>query len=433
MSGSARDKLRRHWRQALPPAPRVATSRDETTWIPRRFEPWQERSSEDGDTAKEEAPPNLAGDPAPGNETGRLGAPPPPSNEERFDGWSIYTTRFPGDFVHGGWSMFEVQRRSGKELEELADLPGAPEFCWEGTAFLDTETTSLSAGAGVFVFLTGIGEFRDQELVVRQFLFRDPRVEEACLSRVVDELQRLPRWATFFGKAFDEHRLVDRARFLGLEFPRPRDHFDLYWMSRRLFHGRYRNLKLNMLERKVLGFERHDDLPGSAAPEAFFQVLRGEGEAGLEGVLRHNLWDIVSLTSLAAELSLRVERPTDVRERQAVAKAYARSKKWPRAIEWLETVDGSRRHVEDWLELSVWYRRLGQPERQGEVLRDAVAANPRSVDALIELAKWEEHRGRRPDRALDLCEQAREIAAMPISGALRQRMARLQRKLGVSG
>ena len=364
----------------------------------------------------------------------------PEFDECEREGVIVRTTVFRQDFPHGGWTLGSIPRRSTLPLDWLAAPETAGRFAWPGAAFLDTETTSLSSGSGVVVFLTGIGAFEPEGFVVRQYLIRDPDREEATLQAIVDDLDRRGRLVTFFGKAFDQHRLLDRARYLGLPFPLPEDHFDLYWMSRRLVGGRFADLKLRTLEHELLGYYRLHDLPGSEAPEAWFRALRGEGDTALEGVMMHNLIDVVSLASLAAELSLRLEAPSDRDERLARARVLVRAGERGRGCEELTAVVDRDSPAELWRELALLRRRVGDYSGQRSALESALCREPEDLVAHVELAKWFEHRGRDPARALELAEGAlgligRVSAVSPTrvrvanEAALRHRIERLRSRL----
>jgi uncharacterized protein YprB with RNaseH-like and TPR domain len=332
--------------------------------------------------------------------------------------------------------MFEVQRRPTTGLVELAGDPALDAFRWDAAAFLDTETTSLSGGTGVLVFLTGIGCFEDGEFVVRQYLFHSPSAERRTLEEVGRALACRRHLVTFSGKAFDQHRLLERARFHRLDLAVPAGHLDLYWTSRRLLGESCRrrglsNLRLRTLEHHVLDYHRLFDLPGSEAPEAWFGYVRGEGMSGLQGVLLHNLLDVLSLTSLAAELSLRMESPQDLGERRARAEAWWRAGRGLPAVAELAEVAAASGAGEDFRRLAGWYRRCGDFAAQGRALEEGLERCAAAADLglLLEAAKWQEHRGRDPVKALDLARRARALARGREGAALDRRIARLAGKV----
>ena len=220
--------------------------------------------------------------------------------------------------------------------------------------FYDLETTGLSGGAGNIAFLIGVarqnprqhkaagdgadvhaadvaadiaadvaadiaadidaaaGKGEPEVLTVTQLFLSDYPGEPAMLER----LRRLfaPRVArvSYNGRCFDSQ--VIRNRFL-INRLRPPDapgipEVDLLYPARRLWRGRLADLSLTRVEAEVLGVHRRDDLPGSEAPEAWFEWLRhgsrgakgAKAENRITGVVRHNHDDIIALVRLLNHL-----------------------------------------------------------------------------------------------------------------------------------
>ncbi len=59
---------------------------------------------------------------------------------------------------------------------------------------------------------------------------------------------------------------------------------------------------MQALEREIIGVYRTDDLPGSEAPDAWFEFLRGEGSERLQATGKHNCDDVYSLMLLLAAM-----------------------------------------------------------------------------------------------------------------------------------
>ncbi len=196
--------------------------------------------------------------------------------------------------------------------------------------FLDTETTSLSGGAGVLVFLVGLGRFdADGSFVLRQHFLASPARERATLAAVGRELASARSVVTFFGKSFDRHRLEDKFRIHGLDSGFPVDlHADLYHVTRARFGWKLADGKLRTVERSLLGIERPDDLPGSEAPAAYFDWLAGR-PSPLPRVFEHNRDDVLSLVTLLERCARPLE-DGDPREALAGAKAARALRDWAR-------------------------------------------------------------------------------------------------------
>jgi len=202
-------------------------------------------------------------------------------------------------------------------------------------AFIDTETTGLGVGAGVYCFMIGIGTFehlraqsaRDisqlspianfvdapTHFVVRQFFMRSPDEEVALLVAVDDSLRACDMTVTFNGRTFDLPML--RARFRQNRYALPpthekcpllaetKPHLDLLMPARRLWRRRLGSCRLVNLEEKILGIARSAaDVPGHLIPMLYTEYARS-GEAGaMPGIFYHNCEDIVSMVGLAERL-----------------------------------------------------------------------------------------------------------------------------------
>jgi uncharacterized protein len=179
-------------------------------------------------------------------------------------------------------------------------------------AFVDTETTGLSLGAGTYTFLIGVGTYELREggspgdFVVRQFFMRNPGEERAQLHLVEEALSACTGIVSFNGKAFDLPLI--QSRFILARMPLPlagAPHLDLLPPARRLWRARHGSCSLGNLERNVLGYRRTaDDVPGWMIPDIYREFYR-TGVAGemLARVFYHNLEDITSMAALGARMA----------------------------------------------------------------------------------------------------------------------------------
>jgi len=210
--------------------------------------------------------------------------------------------------------LVEVERVVGLETaygqQPLAPLAGRLDGVPEGggldpqrALLLDTETTGLAGGAGTVVFLIGVGSLGGGGLTVRHWLLTGFSGEPALLARlgqVLDETQAL---VTYNGKSFDAPLLKSRARLHGVDLGLDnREHLDLLHPTRRIFRSRWPNCRLATAERRLLGHERLDDLPGAEAPAAWLDFLQRGDPRQLPAVVRHNSDDILALAALWAAL-----------------------------------------------------------------------------------------------------------------------------------
>ena len=227
--------------------------------------------------------------------------------------------------IHGEFLMrdasFRLDARVGRtSLEKLVNaLPDAAriltasvdlnDFDPRTAAFIDTETTGLSGGAGTAAFLVAIGFIEGDAFIVRQYFMRDFHEERALIRAVERDLERFDTIVSFNGKQFDVPLLESRFRLQRRVFRQTSRHLDMLHPGRRLWKARLESCSLQSLERGVMGFHREDDIPGAFIPERYFEYLRRKDGRLMVQVLEHNLQDIVSLAALTGEALAMVSEP----------------------------------------------------------------------------------------------------------------------------
>ena len=233
-------------------------------------------------------------------------APPSGPGHERSD------HDFPTDAAYGGHPLSRLAtlpRSLSARLEATADAEGV---ALDRAFFLDTETSGLAGGTGTFAFLIGIGALAGDRFRVTQFLLRSPAAEREMLEEFLAEIGDRPEFVTYNGKSFDLPLLEARLALNGLPSPfADAPHLDLLTPARRLFLPRHESAKLFHLENRVLGVERHDDIPGAQIPAIFFEFLRNGEHPAMESVLEHNRYDLRSLAALTVESALRLAEDWD--------------------------------------------------------------------------------------------------------------------------
>jgi uncharacterized protein YprB with RNaseH-like and TPR domain len=211
----------------------------------------------------------------------------------------------PLSMAHGNLSFSAAERHFSRL--PLPHSAGVAETDW---LFLDTETTGLAGGGGTLAFLVGIARVRDGCLRIRQYLITRFAAEAAMLARVAAAIEGGEILVTYNGKCFDLPLLASRFRLQGLSSPFPNmPHLDLLHPVRRWFRGRWPNCRLVTAEQRLLGYERDDDMPGAAAPKAWFDYVRHHRWRGLHGILRHNRLDLKSLAVLLPAMDLAMAQP----------------------------------------------------------------------------------------------------------------------------
>ena len=272
-------------------------------------------------------------------------APALPTGIAREPGSEVLARRavFEVSHAHGDWRLGEAPGSDPRDIALLAGDPALLAVDLAGALYLDTETSGLSGGAGTWVFLVGLGSFRGGGFEVWQGFLAEPAEERELLAETAERIRNASAIVSFFGKAFDRHRLEDKMRIHGIAPPfAGRPHLDLYHPLRRLYGSALPDGRLKTVERALCGVEREDDLPGSRAPAAWFDFLhRRSGE--LEGVFRHNRDDVLSLVTLAAHLARsRAETRADgsplpgppAARARGIAKALAVAREHEAALPW---------------------------------------------------------------------------------------------------
>ncbi|HTQ02635.1 MAG TPA: ribonuclease H-like domain-containing protein [Polyangiaceae bacterium] len=165
--------------------------------------------------------------------------------------------------------------------------------------FLDTETTGLGSGGGVWAFLVGMAAFdAEGHLEVEQLLLQSPADEAALVERVSERVAACDFVVSYNGKTFDFPLLASRTVMCRLPPLPVRPHLDLLHVARRLHRARLGACRLVTLESEVLGFVRGPDIEGGEIPARYAHFLRTGDETALASVVEHNAWDVASMAAL---------------------------------------------------------------------------------------------------------------------------------------
>lgn len=307
--------------------------------------------------------------------------------------------------------------------------------------FLDTETTGLAGGTGTVAFLIGLGWFEGGGFVTRQLFARDYAEERATLLSLRELLRGREFLVSFNGKAFDAGLLA--TRFIMNRLPNPLaglPHLDLLHPARRLLSHRLADRRLGALEASILGFEREGDIPGSEIPQRYFDWLRRRDGRMMADVFTHNRLDILSLAALAAYLTELIDPMGEPSRRHpgdllAAARLFLARESPCEAVRLLEPLRGCacpETAREAGRELSLLYKRMDQWPAAVAIWEEMVRQNGKDSFALVELAKWYEHRRRDFRQALALSMRACACAGFlqpEERAALARRRVRLEKKL----
>lgn len=286
---------------------------------------------------------------------------------------------------------------------------------------IDTETTGLAGGTGTAAFMVGIAATEPGGVRLRQWVLSAFAGEAAMLDALASSLAATDLMVSYNGKTFDLPLLRDRRRLQrGPALPEP-PHLDLLHPTRRLFRKAWPDCRLVTSERQLLGLFREDDLPGSEAPRAWRDYLAGAPSDELDGVLRHNALDVLSLLALGPALIRALHEPAACgADPRAAAAIWRRCGERGRA---LSTLEAARERLDTPGELELaWALREAGRLSEAAAIWERLAASG-ITEAAERLAKYHEHVRRDWTRALDY---ARLLDEGP---AALQRRRRLKRRL----
>lgn len=310
----------------------------------------------------------------------------------------VVTERYPLDTQRGDQPLAHLLDHHPATFAPFHPAFGLQESIdFRQAVFLDTETTGLGGGAGVYCFMVGVGTFEAVDIantqypisnihfVVRQFFMRHPGEEGALLQALVDLLDGYGMSVTFNGRTFDLPLLRTRLRQNQQIYPELRGsgrllqpekpHLDLLHPARRLWKRRLQSCRLINLEAEILGMQRsEEDVPGQLIPQLYTDYVQSGNAGELRRIFYHNREDIVSMVSLAAQLS--------------------------RLYQGTATADGATLHGLDWFSLGRCHEERGQMAEAEQAYRaaaDRLHGNAAQAEAFRQLgqllkrqARWDE-------------------------------------------
>jgi uncharacterized protein YprB with RNaseH-like and TPR domain len=320
-----------------------------------------------------------------------------------------------GSYRHGARYIGDITDLDMGRLAVLANDPALRGADYRRALFLDTETTGLAGGTGTVAFLIGLGWFEGGGFVTQQLFARDYAEERAMLLHLRNQLRGRAFLVSFNGKAFDAALLA--TRFIMNRLPDPLSglpHLDLLHPARRLLSHRLADRRLGALETAVLGFEREGDIPGSEIPQRYFDWLRRRDGRSMADVFEHNRLDILSLAALAAHLAELIDSDPEKTgfhqgDRLAAARLFLARERPVEAVRILGPLSGSACPAtarEAARELSLLHKRRGRWPEAVAIWEEMVRRDGEDLFALVELAKWCEHKRRDFARALALTMRA---------------------------
>lgn len=316
-----------------------------------------------------------------------------------FGSYYLVENEYEADYRHGGFGLSQVLECNCKNLAFIAKDNDIAAVKLEDAVFFDTETTGLSGGAGTCAFLIGVGYFRADKFVLKQYLMRDYNEEVALLYDLKQMFSHKQAVISFNGKSFDWPLIKDRFTIARFEpFRRKHIHLDLLYPARRLWRHRLETCSLNSIEQNILAVTRTNDIPGADIPQRFFDFVCTRDGALLSQVLSHNRIDILSLTALVSHYDQVVRQgPQDLYcpwESYGLARLYGQDKDWVKAGQFYKRAVelGSANSIKflSLSQLGLVYRRLRRWEAAEQIWQRLVK-DKQDIQACEELAKYYEH------------------------------------------
>lgn len=282
--------------------------------------------------------------------------------------------------------------------------------------FVDTETTGLAGGAGTIPFLIGMAWFEDESLRVQQLFLERPGEEVPMLHMLAARLAQASCLVSYNGKSFDWPLLRTRFVLNRIAVPPLPPHLDLLHCARRVWKRRLQEVRLQQLEREVLGLHRGDeDIDGAEIPIAYLAYLRGDVDARIASIIEHNGNDLIALSAVLVALLERFESVRDAddpREHLSLAHLARRASDRERAASFaVAASNGGMRDVATEAFQLIAKLKRAEGDHPGEVEALATALT-HSADGDVAgaihlaLAKLYEHRVKNFEQALHHAELA---------------------------
>ncbi|HEX9652856.1 MAG TPA: ribonuclease H-like domain-containing protein [bacterium] len=280
--------------------------------------------------------------------------------------------------------------------------------------FLDTETTGISGGTGMFAFLVGLGWFTENGFRVQQLFLDDIKNEQALLHELNRVFEQHEIIVSYNGKSFDAPLLESRYVSHRLTTPlTSRPHLDLLHCVRRFWKQCLPDCALTTIESQILKHWRTGDIPSYLIPHIYFDYLHDRDARPLKPVFYHNREDLLAMAAILIRLLQLVEDPwqsENVFEVLSLGKIYENMLQYERAIELYtkllqNSLAGSLRR-EALVRTAFDYKRLGKWSQAAETWETYLGTESFHPLPYIELAKHHEHRDRELAKAKKMVEKA---------------------------
>lgn len=328
----------------------------------------------------------------------------------------VVEKNYPLSHIHGSTELRSVLDIPGHLTRIIAKDDAYKDFDFSNALFIDTETTGLAGGTGTLAFLTGIGFFDKNNFKVIQYFIRDYDEEAAALYSLNALLKNFKNIISFNGRCYDVPLLTTRYLLNRMENPLEDIlHLDLLLSARRFYRERLESVSLSSLETNLLFIKRRGDIRGWEIPSVYFQFLNDRNPLPLKPVFYHNCMDILSMVAITDKIAKSLDDPINSESCQnqdyyCIGRVFEDMGMIEESIRcYNEAVKVPEIKEKSYLQLSLLYKRLGNWHKAEELWIKMVEENLNTKFAVLELAKYYEHKVKDYNKALKAAQHALEI------------------------
>ncbi|MGC4376396.1 ribonuclease H-like domain-containing protein [Fictibacillus sp. Mic-4] len=319
----------------------------------------------------------------------------------------IREVAYPLDELWGKYRFSELYEVMERWQQMKVHHPLASEGLNPGDLlFFDTETTGLSGGSGNTIFLLGSSKIDNDEVKVKQYFLPQPGSEIALYHYFLTQVNELKNLVTYNGKSFDWPQVKTRHTLIRDYVPSlpAFGHYDLLHGARRLWKHVLPSVRLSIVEKEILGVFRENDVPGYLAPMLYFQFLNEGDPQLIQGVMKHNEWDVLSLITLYIHMSKIIQNDLPV----TTAECFELAR-------WLEALGETEMALTKYEEIiqhdstesirakkaaAFLYKKMKKYDRALKLLEELCEPGLKDEGPWIELAKLYEHHKKDYEKAL---------------------------------
>jgi len=180
----------------------------------------------------------------------------------------------------------------------VPDFSGISLASYKNIVFFDLETTGLSTGSGTVAFLAAFGRIILDKIEITQYLLLDYPGQNDMLENIINEMNSKELiFISYNGKSYDSKIIQTMCIMNRKKIPLYK-HVDLLHPSRRLWKNIIYKCSQSSIEKNILNINRKDDIPGSMAPDIWFNFLKTGNTDDLLNICNHNIYDISGLVSI---------------------------------------------------------------------------------------------------------------------------------------